>query len=441
MVMTSHRPRSSRRVTAFLGGILALSYMVATATPAAGVTSPFAPTARELGFRTAFGLTSDVTTVSRATATLAISPNWGVRLTDDEEADLAARVVIAEKLPAVRDVLEADAGFGGLYIDQAAGGIVDVAATSDRAAAIQSALANLAPAGARTRVRIVSNSLASLGTLKETISDEMTARTPLGVNVYLVRVDIPANLVRVGVDRSNYETTVTNLEDRFPGAPLAVEPSDPPIAAACTGRLNCSPPMRAGVKITDPAGCTSNFMATAGAINYVLTAGHCGAVGNNFKHNGASIGVADKTAFKNGGFADALRIKLNNANLKSNLLYVTLTTQRPITSVMPLNGDVVGSPVCASGYVTEFFCGAVTDVDADGLYSENNFVIKHMQIASIQVRLGDSGGPVFYGNKAMGVIGLVNGTHHDPPDEHWDALMFSQVRDEEIQLGVTVNTH
>jgi hypothetical protein len=40
----------------------------------------------------------------------------------------------------------------------------------------------------------------------------------------------------------------------------------------------------------------------------------------------------------------------------------------------------------------------------------------------------------------MGVIGLVNGTHHDPPDEHWDNLMFSQVRDEEIQLGVTVFT-
>lgn len=48
---------------------------------------------------------------------------------------------------------------------------------------------------------------------------------------------------------------------------------------------------------------------------------------------------------------------------------------------------------------------------------------------------------MFYGNQAMGVIGLVNGPHHvTPDDEWWDNLMFSQVRDEEIQLGVTANT-
>lgn len=95
--------------------------------------------------------------------------------------------------------------------------------------------------------------------------------------------------------------------------------------------------------------------------------------------------------------------------------------------------------MCGSGIVTGFFCDAVTDVDADGL-GAGNVVVKNLQICGVDVRLGDSGGPMFYGNKAMGVVSLVNGNHHLPPDEHWDNLMFSQIRDAEIQLGVTVFT-
>jgi hypothetical protein len=69
-----------------------------------------------------------------------------------------------------------------------------------------------------------------------------------------------------------------------------------------------------------------------------------------------------------------------------------------------------------------------------------NVVIHHLCVASIKVRLGDSGGPIFYGNKAIGVTSVVNGTHHVDSNgvEWWDSLMFNEVRYEEQDIGLTV---
>ncbi len=396
---------------------------------------------RDIEFRTTFGLATDAVAAGRAIQGRAASPNWGVALTDAEEADLARRVAVQDKVPALRSALEAEAGFGGLYIDQRAGGVVDVATTAASEVGVRGRLASATPAGATTRLRIVTNSMAALQRLKNSIGDEMVARTPLGQQVHIVRVDVKRNVVLVGVDKADYDATVRNLALRFPGAPLAYEPADRSEPAACESRSKCSPPMRAGVAIASPGGCTSNFVAVGGGINYLLSAGHCAGANNVITHNGAPIGAVDRNAYRNGTYADALRIKLNNANLKSNLLYVTLPTQRPITSRMPLNGDVVGSAVCGSGIKTGFLCGTILDVDADA-DATATIVIRHLQIADIDVREGDSGGPIFYGNKAMGVTSLRNGNWRVDTNgiKVWENLMFTQIRDAEIQMGVTVFT-
>lgn len=402
----------------------------------AALSATAVPTGRDLEFRSEFGL--DTTGANAlSVAGRDPSPNWGVPLTDAEEADLADRVRIENGLPALRAAVESDPGFGGLFIDQEAGGVLDIAATADSEASIRAMADSLAPSGAKVRVRVVTNSMASLKNLKGEVREEMLGSTPLGQQINLLRVDVRANTVVAGVDKSNYTSTVQALEDKFAGRPIRYEPADRLESAACNSRDDVCLPLRAGIAI-NVAGevCTSNAVVFAGTNYFLMTAGHCGSVGDNVIHHGLSIGNVTKSAFHNNTYADAMIIDIDNAQ-KSNLLYVTSTTQRPITSRMPLNGDVVGSAVCGSGIKTMFFCGSVTDTDADGL-APGNIVILSLQICTVDVRQGDSGGPMFYGNKLMGVTSLVNGTHHKTAsDEWWENLMFSQIRDAEIQLGVS----
>ena len=171
-----------------------------------------------------------------------------------------------------------------------------------------------------------------------------------------------------------------------------------------------------------------------------MSAGHCGAVGTTATHAGVSIGKVTKNAFKANALADALLIDIADGK-KSNFVYVTdAVTNRPITSRMGLNGDMVGSAVCGSGSRTGFFCGSVTNADIDGRDANTGNAILNLQICTVDVRSGDSGGPMFYGNKAMGVISLVNGPQHTGADgvPYNENLMFTQIRDAEIQLGVDV---
>jgi hypothetical protein len=82
----------------------------------------------------------------------------------------------------------------------------------------------------------------------------------------------------------------------------------------------------------------------------------------------------------------------------------------------------------------------VTNTDIDGRDAKTGNAILNLQICTVDVRLGDSGGPTFYGKMAMGIISLVNGPKHTDSNgvDYWENLMFSQIRDAEIQLGVDV---
>ena len=433
------RPDRALAVAAAVVLAAASLWVRAPVTSAASAGSPIA-TARDFEFRAEFGLTIDPTAVAAAVAAGPVSQNWGVALTEAEEADLAERVRIQEELPAVRDALMAVPGFGGLQIDQQAGGSVEIFATAASAGRIGALASSIAPRGARLRVRVVPNSLASLQKVKDDVRAELVNKTAAGRRINTIRIELERSVVVVGVDRSTFAATVENLSDRFRGQPVEFEPAEPLEAAACS-RSSCSP-LRAGLVIgIAGAACTSSFVALAGTNYVLLTAGHCGAFGNTVTHNGVSIGKVTKSAFKDGALADAMMIDIDNAK-KSNFVYVTSgEPSRPITSRMALNGDVVGSAVCGSGIKTGFFCGSVTNTDIDGQDAKTHNVIRNLQICTVDVRSGDSGGPMFYGNKAMGIVSLVNGAPHKDPDGVTDVypnLMFSQIRDVEIQLGVDI---
>lgn len=303
-------------------------------------------------------------------------------------------------MPALAIALEADAGFGGLFIDQGAGGVVDIASTADAKARVQELAQRLAPSGARFRFRDVEHSLASLKALKLDLRDHMMSGSEFGKPITSLRVDLRANDVVVGVDPAGYEASVATLAAAYAGQPVAFEQQAQFQSAACT-RNSCDP-LRAGLAIGVPRGtCTSNFVARAGTNYFLISAGHCmqpegqqGKIGAHVTHGGADIGAVTKNTYKDPTFADGALIDINNAK-KSNLVYVTSTTQRPMTSVKCLGCENVGDPVCGSGINTGFFCGTVTDDDIDGETTDGVTLLGQRK-SSVDVRLGDSGGPMFY---------------------------------------------
>jgi hypothetical protein len=62
--------------------------------------------------------------------------------------------------------------------------------------------------------------------------------------------------------------------------------------------------------------------------------------------------------------------------------------------------------------------------------------------STVDMRRGDSGGPVFYGNKAHGLSSVLAGNRLIGPDgkEYWPDQIYSHLRDIEIQMGVTIYT-
>src|SRR5450759_192233 len=82
---------------------------------------------RQVAARAALGLPTDPTYVAGVAADSTADTSFGVPLTPAEIADLRARPDAAALDPMVSFARRHPADYGGTYIDQAAGGIVDVA--------------------------------------------------------------------------------------------------------------------------------------------------------------------------------------------------------------------------------------------------------------------------------------------------------------------------
>lgn len=147
----------------------------------------------------------------------------------------------------------------------------------------------------------------------------------------------------------------------------------------------------------------------------MIIAGHC--ANELWKHDGAQIGFTSVNTMMGGGtpYADAQRVPVS-ASL-GNLIYVKDSVKaRPITSFRgtQLNGD----SVCASGVTSDYRCGVITNASLwycvdplpGGISSPCFWGI---QAGSASDPLGsdhgDSGGPVFINNTALGIVSAMDG--------------------------------
>ena len=334
--------------------------------------------------------------------------------------------------------------YGGMWLDQAGGGILVVGAT--RPDRLRASLAD-GPDPVHVRVQRVDHSLQRLGSAARGLADALDATE--GVDVL---VDEPTNSLvvltgdRVGADDRGLPAAVAAA-----GVPVRTRPRIDADAVQkwCDPRYCEQAPMRGGIRLDVPrddgtvGGCTSGFNVRS-AVNgryYLLTAGHCVLGGRHTQ--------VDQTWHQYPGPKRAVTVEDGNAGLTENAYpndYAIMPYQagaqdfwfngrKPlqptglvnfwcpgsctdrhdvrVTGATPVASILTGWVVCATGagytpkageqyvdsgagagYLPGTRCGTITGKTSGGID------------VRICARAGDSGGPLFTeaDGKALGIL-------------------------------------
>lgn len=217
---------------------------------------------------------------------------------------------------------------------------------------------------------------------------------------------------------------------------------------ACTTYRRCDPPLRAGVQLwrgpeknySCSAGFTANSTTSAG--RWVLTAGHCGAIGSRWGNGTQSVGTL--RARYNWNDVDAAAIRIDNTFWLNSttwgwMYHEDATNQRMAvarritseTSMQPGQTLCIAAQSASSG----IRCGVLADVNDA---SARNLA----RVNGIDTCPGDSGG-AWYRYTSTGRIAY--GIHHGgkivPSTCHGkDVSLFTTLPDMTEQLGFTVHT-
>src|ERR1035437_5569417 len=214
--------------------MLATACSVGGSRPSATVSPMGAPTTAELPpgnasvdyamkVRSSYGLRIDRPYVESIEADPTASRELGIALTADEvETVKASQAPVLLVLEPLTRALEADPTFAGIYLDQAAGGVLDIATTAD-VSHFAPILARFASNDVRFRVRQVSYTLAELKSLQARVTSDVASWQGQGIQISTVFVDVVNNRLAI---------TVVALT---PAAKASIEASYGPRAAVSAG--------------------------------------------------------------------------------------------------------------------------------------------------------------------------------------------------------------
>ena len=360
-------------------------------------------------FRAMMGFSTDVATLEA----LADDPNaryseYPIPLSKAEKTELDRRTFVQEHKRQLVDYLEALDTFAGLWTDQAAGGIVNIAFTDDPTTHLN-AVRQRAPVGAILELRHAQFSRAELNAWRDQIEADQYRyfQDELGVSLNELGFRIQTNEVRVGISPLT-ESVRQSLRQRYPGAPLNVYEASVGDVTACTSRSHCiGPPWRAGI-LGSPYGCSMAFIAyrnvTGADPYYIMTAGHCANNGSAWTHDGKSMGTMSHDTYFTNSTADAALIgPIATADISRNV-YNTFNSVNPMISrddYVP--DDDPGDSVCLSARMAEAVrCGTILDDDYWIKYA-SGIILNHQILANYAWQIGDSGGAIFWVNTAKGI--------------------------------------
>lgn len=149
--------------------------------------------------------------------------------------------------------------------------------------------------------------------------------------------------------------------------------------------------------------CTSGFgvVQDGTGTRGIATAGHCGEYNNNVAtYNGVNLPFVKQA---NGLQYDVQWHTAPGLTVR-NLIFDGVS-QRPITATKGRDQQAIGDFVCKYGINTRYTCGYINDKYAStGSAYSNTFIRFHSNTNAQEVGGGDSGGPVFNGNTALGIV-------------------------------------
>ncbi len=407
-------PVSFRRSAKSLTAVLLLILIAAAAPSSEGGNEPQAPE-----------MPKALTSEQPRNPPLALDPQEIEQLADDldmteAEAERSLRLTDAVDALERRAREEYPATFAGLWRDNSQGGRVKIAFTSEwtqRARALASGFADSALVDGVA----ADHALTELRTTEKSIAGDLEALAEEGIVVSALGIDIPTNRVDVRLAGSS-EGADELVRQRYGAAQLLVTRQAPPVPTVCTSREACGPNdgerMRAGLYIYGPtSGCTSAFPATKGyngspgsGIAGVLTAGHCFDLDSWVGHNTFLLGHVRWWQYS--GNQDSAWID-NHDNWPDTSQWVwqfSYDTAFAISSRADAGAGNPGDPICHSGWRRGYRCGqllndslTITVADPGG-----NVRLDDMKEDDICSGPGDSGGPVYSGRRAHGIVSASN---------------------------------
>jgi streptogrisin D len=206
-------------------------------------------------------------------------------------------------------------------------------------------------------------------------------------------VDVPSNSLVVGIPQGQADARSDAFlaTARTLGVPVQVEQTAGPAATQA---------FYGGEAILASGGgrCSAGFITQSSSGNqYVVTAGHCTDISSSWSGDGQTIGSTAASSFPGNDYG-AIRINDPSA-LQAEGAVLSNGSPVDITSA----GRVpVGSTVCKTGSTTGTTCGQVLRYDATVNYAEGS--VGQLTEANVCTEPGDSGGPLFAGGQAQGVV-------------------------------------
>lgn len=170
--------------------------------------------------------------------------------------------------------------------------------------------------------------------------------------------------------------------------------------------------IRGGSKVDSPSAswCTSGFsVKRTDGVTGVLTAGHCEGINNYYNSNGTRIALSFSTELFNA--TQDVEVHTSGYVERPEFYADSSTSARVLTGRRTRASTAVGQQVCHRGATSGYSCGLVSQTNyapttsgACGTVACSPVYIRVAGDAQTACAVGDSGGPVFIGQTAVGIL-------------------------------------
>jgi sialidase-1 len=222
------------------------------------------------------------------------------------------------------------------------------------------------------------------------------------------------------------------------------------------GASICDAPMRGGVDIVPNGlprggGCTAGFKGVGDAYGnrFVLTAGHCIVQSGALKWDSFTaapevrrdLGHVDAYSFPTHDYAaiNASGTYWDKSSWPSQVAYWGVNQESPISYE---SSSYMGQWVCHVGQQSGLSCGTVngmhmTEASEDEAGHILGYLVNVTRFTQICTIGGDSGGPVFAGNVALGIYSSSDKPSPSSPSCYWNGY-YTEITEDTDLLGVHV---